>query len=309
MSFECISVWPCLVMFAVCLRLCVCGLCSAWVEALCRNASIRATAQLRCWCFKGGCKDRIRVIEGMCSLDFKNLRRFFMPLNITECFQSLLLCLHSLADARGVCFLWVCVWQRLGCRGGVDGSGRWSQTRSEVTCPLHNVMDCYKPVVDNSLQFFLCVFCRFTLLWFLQGLHRKKHEETYYMIALWFDQGCDQETPTWCWILDFCLEIDQTHLDVHLAHVACGWRCEMMWIIQYPAPLVRVISRRSRVALWHFSMHRTIARWHQWHPMACIMVESKLQNREPKYELLYLVYYFLIILDLCYKSKCVCICL
>ena len=149
-----------------------------------------------------------------------------------------------------------------------------------------------------------CWKCRW-----LARTERKKHEETYYMIALWFDQGCDQETPTWCWILDFCLEIDQTHLDVHLAHVACGWRCEMMWIIQYPAPLVRVISRRSRVALWHFSMHRTIARWHQWHPMACIMVESKLQNREPKYELLYLVYYFLIILDLCYKSKCVCICL
>ena len=28
------------------------------------------------------------------------------------------------------------MWQRLGCRGGVDGSGRWSQTRSEVTCSL-----------------------------------------------------------------------------------------------------------------------------------------------------------------------------
>ena len=48
-----------------------------WVEALCRNASIRATAQLRCWCFKGGCKDRIRVIEGTCSLHFQKSQKVF----------------------------------------------------------------------------------------------------------------------------------------------------------------------------------------------------------------------------------------
>ena len=44
--------------------------------------------------------------------------------------------------------------------GRVDGRRR--DRRSHVR--LHNVMDCYKPVVDNSLQSFLCVFCHFTLL-------------------------------------------------------------------------------------------------------------------------------------------------
>ena len=138
------------------------------------------------------------------------------------------------------------------------------------------------PVIHKPLPFLLCFATSLCDSCRDVGRNMKRP-----MFALWFDLGCDQTNrlDVGC-LLDFCLEIGQTHLDVHLAHVAYSWRCESY--NNWPVGQGHLATIQGSFVAFQHAYCRNVYQGDTLRiPTACIMIESKLQNGEPKYELFY----------------------